>query len=35
VSGTARRYGMDPVAVLSEVRTRQQAIDFFKRRPSR
>ncbi len=35
VSGTARRYGLDPAAVLSQMQTRHDAVDFFKRRPSR
>jgi phospholipase C len=34
VTGTARRFGMDPDEVLSQVQTRQHAIDFFKRRPT-
>jgi phospholipase C len=29
VAGTAARYGMDPRAVLANVKTRQHAIDFF------
>jgi phospholipase C len=33
VTGTAQRFGMDPAEVLSQVKTRQHAIDFFKRRP--
>jgi phospholipase C len=32
VTGTARRYGMNPDEVLLQVQTRQHAIDFFKRR---
>lgn len=31
VSGTARRYGIDPSAALAPVRTRQDAADFFRR----
>ncbi|HWZ64160.1 MAG TPA: alkaline phosphatase family protein [Steroidobacteraceae bacterium] len=32
VSGTARRYGIDPRAALATVRTRQDAADFLRRR---
>jgi phospholipase C len=35
VTGTATRYGMDPRAVLSTVKTRQHAIDFFAARSFR
>jgi phospholipase C len=35
VTGMAQRFGMDPVEVLSQVKTRQHAIDFFKRRPAK
>ena len=33
VAASARRFGLDPGTVLSQVRTRQHAIDYFKRRP--
>ena len=32
VAGTARRFGMDPADAASAVPTRQNAVDFFKRR---
>jgi phospholipase C len=32
ISGSARRFGMHPPEVLAEIKTRQQAIDFFKPR---
>jgi phospholipase C len=35
VSGAARRFGMDPAAVAAQTHTRQLAVDFFKRRPSK
>jgi phospholipase C len=35
VSGAARRFGMDPAAALMQIPTRQLAVDFFKRRPSK
>ncbi|HWX00775.1 alkaline phosphatase family protein [Collimonas sp.] len=35
VSGSARRFGLDPAATLSGIQTRQHAVDFFKRRPTR
>lgn len=35
VSGTAKRFGLDPGAVLAQVKTRQHAIDFFAKRPVR
>lgn len=35
VSGSARRFGLDPAATLAKVQTRQHAVDFFKRRPTR
>jgi phospholipase C len=31
VSGTARRYGLDPAQELAQVHTRQHAVQFFKR----
>jgi len=31
VSGTARRYGLDPTQELLQIRTRQHAINFFRR----
>lgn len=34
ISGSARRYGMDPLGVLGSVRTRGDAVAFFARRPS-
>jgi phospholipase C len=34
VSGAARRFGLDPAAVLSQIESRQHALDFFKRRSS-
>ena len=33
VSGTARRFGMDPTASLKQIGQRQDAVDFFRRRP--
>jgi len=33
VSGAARRLSLDPVQVLAQTQTRQQAIDFFSRQP--
>jgi phospholipase C len=35
VSGSARRFGLDPAATLANVKTRQHAVDFFKRRPTK
>ncbi|AIY42504.1 Phospholipase C 4 precursor [Collimonas arenae] len=35
VSGSARRFGLDPTATLDNIQTRQHAVDFFKRRPTR
>jgi phospholipase C len=35
VTGMAQRFGMDPAEVLSQVQTRQHAIDFFKQRPAK
>ncbi|MEO6921265.1 MAG: alkaline phosphatase family protein [Collimonas sp.] len=35
VSGSARRFGLDPKATLEGVQTRQHAVDFFKQRPTR
>ena len=35
VSGAARRYGLDPATTLSQIHSRQHAVDFFKRRSSR
>ena len=35
VSGAARRFGMEPSEVLSQIKTRQHALDFFKLRASR
>ena len=35
VSGSARRFGLDPATTLNNIKTRQHAIDFFKGRPSR
>lgn len=34
VAGAARRFGMDPQIVLAQIKTRQHAVDFFKRRIS-
>ncbi|RFU49205.1 alkaline phosphatase family protein [Paraburkholderia sp. DHOC27] len=34
VSGTARRFGLDPAATVAPMTTRQHAVDFFKRRTS-
>ena len=33
ITGTAARFGMDPRAVLSGIKTRQHAVDFFAQRP--
>jgi len=35
VSGAARRYGLDPTTALTQIQSRQHAVDFFKRRSSR
>ncbi|NKI70131.1 phosphoesterase [Collimonas pratensis] len=35
VSGSARRFGLDPATTLNGIQTRQHAIDFFKRRPTK
>jgi phospholipase C len=35
VSGAARRYGLDPTTALTQIHSRQHAVDFFKRRSSR
>lgn len=35
VSGTARRYGLDPSVELAQIHTRQHAADFFRRHPAR
>jgi phospholipase C len=35
VSGTARRYGLDPRAELAQIHTRQHATEFFQRHPAR
>ncbi|MGD0504820.1 MAG: alkaline phosphatase family protein [Steroidobacteraceae bacterium] len=35
VSGAARRYGLDPATALTQIQSRQHAVDFFKRRASR
>ncbi|PFH07935.1 phospholipase C [Collimonas sp. PA-H2] len=35
VSGSARRFGLDPGATLTKIQTRQHAVDFFKRRPTK
>jgi phospholipase C len=35
LSGSARRFGMDPKSVIDQNPTRQHAVDFFKRRVSR
>jgi phospholipase C len=35
VSGAARRFGLDPATTLNNIRTRQHAVDFFKRRPTK
>ncbi len=34
VSGSARRYGLEPSKELAQIRTRQHAVDFFRRRGS-
>jgi phospholipase C len=34
VAGTARRFGMDAPTVLAQIKTRQNAVDFFSRRNS-
>jgi phospholipase C len=34
VAGTAKRFGMDAVAVLAQIDTRQNAVDFFNQRVS-
>jgi phospholipase C len=34
VSGTARRFGLDPQTEMNQIQTRQHAIDFFKRHSS-
>jgi phospholipase C len=34
VSGSARRYGLDPSKELAQIQTRQHAVDFFRRRGS-
>jgi phospholipase C len=34
VAGTARRFGMDAPSVLAQIKTRQNAVDFFNRRIS-
>jgi phospholipase C len=34
VSGAARRYGLDPASALTQIQTRQHAVDFLKRRSS-
>jgi phospholipase C len=35
VSGTARRYGLDPRSELAQIHTRQHATEFFQRHPAR
>jgi phospholipase C len=34
VAGTAHRFGMDAPTIMAQIKTRQNAIDFFKRRTS-
>jgi phospholipase C len=35
VSGAARRFGLDPATVVTQMATRQHMVEFFKRRSSR